>query len=268
MANVGPMLRATLARYGLESLADWVSQRIIDGATPDEIELELYDRPEFKARFPAIFERERNNLPPVSVDEYLAYEQYVSTVSRALGVQVTPDEVHRLLALNISTAEVQERIGMASAAVYFEPQEIRDQLFRLYGVTQGDLARYFMDPKTELPKLQRRFAAAQVAGAAANVGFARQLTQAQAEMLVDHGMDAQSARQGFALLTQSRELFQQADRTEQDIGVDRQLRLLTGDVQAAEEAERRAERRRAVFEAGGGFASGRTGVGGLGSAER
>lgn len=265
---LGPQLTALLNRYGLGSLAGWASEAIVSGLGAEEIEFQLRERPEFKARFPAITAREKAGLPPVSVDEYLAYEQSLSQMGRAFGVTLTKAQTDAALGANVSVAEMQERVGIAATAVYQSPPEVRAALSRLYGIGTGDLVNYWLDPKQTAPVLQRKFVAAQIAAEAERVGFAAQLSAEQAESLGEAGVTADAARGGFGQLVEAAELFEAVDETEQDIGVDDQLSLLTGNVDLARQVERRGERRAARFQEGGGFATGRQGVGGLGSAAR
>lgn len=265
---LGPQLTALLQRYGLQSLTTWASDAIIRGLSAEEIELQIRDRPEFKARFPAIFDREKVGLPALSVDEYLAYEQFASQAASAFGVTLTKQEVDSLLSADVSTAELEDRIGIAAQAVYQEAPEVRDALQRLYGIGAGDLVKYWLDPKKEAPVLQRRFAAASIAGEASRVGFDYQLSAAQAETLFEAGLTADEATGAFGQLIEAEELFQSVDQTEQDIGLDQQLQLISGNQDVASQVERRAQKRVARFQEGGSFASGREGLAGLGSANR
>lgn len=265
--NLGPIMSKMLARYGLTQLGVWLSKRITAGASPEEIELELYDRPEFIRRFPAIRERERAGLPPLSVDEYLSYEASASAAAKSLGVRISQDEINRLLTANVSINElVEDRLSLAARAVHMVPQEFRSELNRLYGIQDGDLIRYWLDPKKEAPELQRRFAAASISEQAQRTGFSDELSAQQAEGLVDRGMSADRAAEAFDMLVRAEELFSATDATEDDITIDDQLALLTGDTKLAEDVERRGERRAARFGEGGDFATGRTGVAGLGKA--
>lgn len=265
---VGPLLSQLLARYGLESLAPWLAERIIKDTSEEQIQLELYDRPEFKARFPAIAAREKAGLPPVSVEEYLAYEGQMSQVSRAYGISLNKDRVDALIGQNVSAAEAEDRIGIAARAVYQTDPTTRAALSRLYGIETGDLIDYWLNPREQMPVLQRKFVTGQIAGEAQRVGYGQQLTAAQAGYLFDQGVTGETATDAFGKLVESETLFQSADITEADIGVDDQLKLIAGDVKVGQEVEKRAGKRVAAFEAGGGFASGKTGLAGLGSANK
>lgn len=265
---IGPQLRATLERYGLQDLAKWLSAQIINGASDAEIELGLREHPVWKQRFWMIEAREKAGMSPISPDEVVAYEAAAFQSAQALGVTVNRQQIGEWIAADKGLPEMQERMGMASAAVYQSSPHTRAALNRLYGVTDSDLADYWLDPKKGAQVLARRFAAAQIAGVAAQVGFDTPLSQTQAEGLFEAGMDPGRAAEGFGQLVEAEELFEAVDDTEQDIDVDTRLELLTGNADVAAEVERRGERRTARFREGGGFAAGREGMTGIGRANR
>jgi hypothetical protein len=260
-------MTSLLERYGLQSLTSWASDAIIRGLSPEEIELQLRDRAEFKSRFPAIEAREKAGLPPLSADEYLSFENTISQMSRVFGMTITKSQTDTMLSNNVSAVEAQDRLTLAARAVFEEPAETRVALDRLYGITTGDLMNYWLDPKKTLPILQRRFAAADIAGSAQAAGYL-QLSAIQAERLYEGGVTEDTARGAFGELVRAEELFESVDQTEQDIGLDQQLELLTGNQELAQQVERRGERRAARFQEGGTFATGRTGLAGLGSANQ
>lgn len=265
---VGPQTQALLSQYGLGSLVGWASSAVINNLSPDEFELELFKRPEFHNRFPAIRAREKANLPALSVDEYLSYESFASQAANAFGVSLSKTEINSMLAADISTAELQDRLGIAAQAVYQTNQIERDELARLYNITSGDLVKYWLDPKKTAPELQKRWAAAQISSEAVRAGFDTQLAYHEAEGLFRSGMDAGQAREAFGELVASEELFESVDETEEDISLRDQLQLITGNVDIAQQVEKRAGKRVARFQEGGSFASGQEGLAGLGSANQ
>jgi hypothetical protein len=265
---LGPQTAALLNQYGLGSLTGWASSVIINNLSPEEFELELFKRPEFHQRFPAIKAREKAGLPPLSVDEYLSYESFASQAANAFGVTLTKDEVSGMLSADISTAELEDRLGIAAQAVYQTNQVVRDELSRLYDIGVGDLVKYWLDPKKEAPLLQRRWAAASISAEAKRAGFRTDLAHHEAEALFAAGMDPAAARESFGELVANEELFESVDETEEDISLRDQLQLITGNQDVAQEVERRAAKRVARFQEGGGFATGQGGLAGLGSANR
>ena len=265
-APVGPLMQKMLARYGLESLAPWLSNHIVSGTPIEEIELGLYARPEFTARFPAIQKRTAAGLPPLSVDEYLAYEAQATTVARAYGVKISQKQIDDLLTGNVSIAETQERLDLASRAALQSDSETRRELNRIYGVTTGDLVNFWLDPKETQVGLQRKFATAHISGEAKRAGFDTDLTRQQLGYLVNRGMTADQSAGAFGQLVEAEELFQSADDIEEDIKIEDQLALIIGDQDLKAEVTKRGEKRFAKFQEGGSFSSGKSGVAGLGSA--
>lgn len=265
-AGVGPLMHRELERYGLASLGDWLSTAIITGMSEEQLQLELYERPEFKQRFPAIEARRRAGLSPVSVDEYLEYEAVSRSAAKALGVDISQEEINNLLTNDVSVAEAQDRLTIAARAVHRADQNTRDELNRLYGISTGDLVRYWLDPKKEAPVLERRFATAMISGEAQRSGFRTELNTDQLDYLYNRGLTGENAADAFGKLVQNQELFEAVDSTEQDMDVDSQLQVLTGDQNLMGQVAKRGEKRAAKFQEGGSFSTGRTGVGGLGSA--
>lgn len=264
--GVGPLMQRELERYGLASLGSWLSNMIITGASEEQLMLELYERPEFKARFPAIDARRKAGLSPISVDEYLEYEAVSKAAAKSLGVDISQDEINQLLVNDISVKEAQDRMAIAARSVYRADAFTRQELNRLYGITTGDLVRYWLDPKKEAPVLERRFATAMISGEARRSGFDQELNTDQLEYLYSRGVTGENSAEAFGKLVASEELFESVDSTEQDIGIDDQLKLLTGDAGIAGEVEKRAQKRVGRFQEGGGFSTGGSGVSGLGSA--
>lgn len=265
MAYLGPMLTQMLRRYGLTDLTSWVSDMIAKGASEEEVQVSIYDQPKFRDRFWMIFQRSKQNHPAISVDEVLEFERTASAAAKSFGIQLSMKEIGNFIVNNVSVAEAQDRIGLASQVVHMSSRDLRAQLERLYGITGPDLTRYWLNPKEQAPVLQRRFVAAQVAEQAQRSGWG-QLTSRQAEDLVQKGADAEAAAKGFGTLVDMSELFEAVDTTEQDVSVEKQLSLITGNREAQKEIETRGEKRAAKFKEAGGFAAGETGFGGLGSA--
>lgn len=266
--TIGPLLQSLLDRYGLSELKDWAAELIITGASEDEIILALYDQPALHKRFPWIKEREAAGLGPMTIEEGLQYEQFARQTAKAYGLTITQDEINRNIAGDVSIKELEEtRLRPASAYLYSFSPVARAQVNTLYGITDEDVMRSFMDPKETTQILSKRLAAGQIAAQGIISGFG-QINAAQAERLVEAGLDEDAAQQGFGQLTQMGELFRATDRTEADIDVDEQLGLLAGEQDTLTEIERRRQRRSGQFQAGGGFATGRKGVAGLGSATR
>lgn len=264
------LIRDTLSQYGLpDSLAAWAWSEIQAGKGNAEILLDLRQRPEFKARFPAIDAREKAGLPPLSPAEYVSYEQTAAQMFRAAGLPEgfydSPDDFTKFLTNDVSVKELSDRVDLARQAAFQAPQEVRDALRRI-GVGDGDMTAYFLDETRAVPLLQRNLAAAGIAGAARRTGVGTSLEQDF--RLADLGVSAEQAQAGFSALGQQRELFTPlAGHAEDAITLDEQLgAAFEGNSDAARKIERRRRSRVAEFQGGGSYAAGARGVSAFGSA--
>jgi hypothetical protein len=154
---------------------------------------------------------------------------------------------------------------MASAAVHTMTPTVRAQVNTLYGITEDDLVRSWLNPKEQAPILRKRLASAQIAAEGLIAGFG-QVAASQAERLYETGYDQDKAREAFAKLVQQRELFAGLQTGEENIDVEGQIGLLAGDQATLTEVTKRAQRRVGRFQEGGGFATSNEGVVGLRSA--
>lgn len=255
---VGPILAQTLNRYGLSSLTQWASEALVKGWSEDQIVLELWERPEFKTRFKGMFLYESNGHGAMSPDEWLSYERTVKSTAATWGMDLTQDEIDNLGGNNVSPAEFSTRAEMWATAVYDTDAETRQSLQDLFGFTTGQLMRYYMDPKAELPKLQQQFRMSEIAGSALRSNYGK-LTADQAKRLADSGLTREQAATSFGQFAAAAQLFSPLDFGEGLIDQDTQVEALAGDAGAQQQIDQRAQRRKAEFEGGGGFAASQTG---------
>ena len=187
------------------------------------------------------------------------------------------DSIAKLIGGEVSRAELRDRATAAYTAVRQGDPGTVAELKNLYGVSEGELAAYYLDPQKALnaigqrltgKDLIRRTQAAQVSAQArqqAGMG----LTAQQAEQLVGQGVNQETARQGFGQLQLEQKLFQPQMRGEEVIGQEEQIAAAFGtSAQAAQRVATRRRRRQAEFEAGGQLAAGQTGVQGLRTAQQ
>lgn len=267
-ASAKALLTRTLGEFGLETLGDWVWSKYLDGMSIDQIFLDMRDRPEYQARFPAIASLAAKGRA-MTESEYIAYEKQATQMMRQAGLPMgfydQPDDFAALIGGEVSVNELQQRLQMAQTAVFSAPEELRDELERLYGVGMGELTAYWLDPDKAQPLLERQFTSSQIAAQSIRTGYG-QLGQGEAERLFEAGVDDAGAQQGFSTLTQLGEVFSALDRGESTIGREtQQAAVFTGDAAATTEIETRQRRRQATFEAGGGYAGSNEGLAGVGS---
>lgn len=257
-------------------LADWAWQQIVNGSTPAQIELQLYDPTSVPGKvvdrlYPELQQRRAAGLPPLSIGDAVTYRNNAIQLMRAAGLPPTfydqPDDLANLAGRDVSLAELKARIDEGVDAAVNAPADVRDQLHNLYGVDTGQLAAYYLDPERALPILHKQFAAAQASAAAGRTGFGA-LDQSEAERLTALGYSPQEVQQMTSGLYAQRELMGVLPgEIGQQIGRDAQLRAVSeGNVAAQEAIERRRAERKAQFAGGGSYGAGREGVAGLGSA--
>ena len=254
-----------LRTYGLSELTDFVGNFIVQQDVIDENVLigQIRQRPEYLERFRANEARRAAGLNVLSEGQYIAmentYRQYLRASGLPTGFYDSNDDFQNLIANDVSPGELAERVNQGYEAIRFADPEVISQMQELYGVGEGELAAYFLDPDRATPVLIQRAQAAQTAAGAAQAGM--QLTTEEAERLAQEGITQQQARAGAAAITQAEELFQPTTG-EQDGAFTReeQLGAVFGtDPAAAQRLRQRQRRRQAAFEGGGGFATGQGG---------
>lgn len=267
-ATAKDQINTLLNQYGLSSLADWAWQRILDGDSPDQVYLKLLDTDAYKARFPGM-ETLREKGRAISENEWISYEKTASQLMKAAGLPAgfydQPSDFGRFITNDISVAELQQRIQQAEQAAQSTAGEIRSQLQELYGLDSGSLTAYFLDPDKAEPLLKQQFTSAQVGAQAKTSGYG-QLTTGEAERVTGALGDqpAAVAGQRFGALASQRELFSPLDQGEDEITRGTQLAAAFEDSAPAQsEIERRANRRKAQFSGGGGFAASQSGFSGV-----
>ncbi|MGA1038325.1 MAG: hypothetical protein ACO3VQ_11000, partial [Ilumatobacteraceae bacterium] len=201
-----------LRMYGLEELTTFVGNIITQSDVVDTNVLlgEIRQQPQYQQRFAANEARRRAGLNVLSEQQYLALENTYRQYMRASGLPAnfydSNEDFQNLIANDVSPGEFAERVNQGYEAVRFADPTVIAQMQELYGVSEGDLAAYFLDPEKATPVLLQRAQAAQTAAGAAQAGM--QLTTEEAERLAQEGITQQQARAGAAAITQAEELFQ------------------------------------------------------------
>lgn len=235
----------------------------------------------YKDRFAGNDIRIQNGLTPLKPSDYIAREQAftqrLADNGMPPGFYDTPADLNKLIGTGMSPIEFNNRIQEGYKAALSADNATKTALKNLYGITDSDLAAYYLDPEKATPlvaakeKNATRFAqqigAAQIA-AQAQTQAGMGLTSAEAENLAIRGVTAATARQGFGEIAQQQELFattageQAAGETA--ISQQEQIGGTFGTNAAAQQRiATRRRRRQAAFESGGGFATTQRGVTGL-----
>ncbi|CAB4155903.1 hypothetical protein UFOVP668_24 [uncultured Caudovirales phage] len=224
----------------------------------DDVGILLSESKYLKERFSANETRKKNNLPPLPLTQILELENSYTTVLQAAGFPPgfyddPATDFQGFIARNTSPAEINRRVNEGYAAVKNADPEVIKQFKELYGITEGELAAYFLDPTRQEASITKSMESAQIA-AEGRRAAGIQLGVGQAEELQQAGVTSATARQGFANIAAQQELFNPL-QGEQAISQAEQVGGTFGtNTAAAQRIAQRKRQRSAEFEAGGGFA--------------
>lgn len=201
--NAYEYLRRIFESYGLGTLAPKILEYVQKGYDTDTIALMLQDTSEYKTRFKANDARRSKGISVLSPGEYIAlerqYRQLLSTAGLPEGFFDQNDDFTNWIGGDVSPAEVQERVGMASQALYSsDPYYIQN--LRSYGLGDGDMVAYMLDSKRALPLLQKTVRAAQIGAEASRNSLG--LDKARAEMFADLGVTQDQARGAYQTISE------------------------------------------------------------------
>ena len=254
-------IKAVLSTYGLESLADvlWgnYTSGLVDINNEQALVYSIRDTDQYKTRFAGNAARTRKGLAELSPGEYIgledSYRQVMQSNGLPPGFYDQNDDFSKLIEGDVSPSELQDRVQQGYAVVAQSDPEVKRQMQTLYGVTEGQLAAYFIDPERTAPLLKQQARAAQIAARSLEQGGI-QLTGQFAENLAARGITEQQARAGFAevgALGELRQTFagETALSSEQLAGG-----AFGIDVAAQQELERKRRLRTGEFAGGGSFA--------------
>ena len=251
--NAIAIVQSLLNQYGLSSLYNTIVGYIQQGYDADTVMVLIRTTPEYKKRFPAM-EALAQKGRAISEAEYINYEQTASGLERRYGLPtgMLMGNVTKLLTNEVSATELNDRVLLASSASIQAPTELKQQFQQYYGIDQGGLTAYFLDPDVATPLLEKRYASALIGREAAAQGIG--LDVYGAENLQGLGITQEQARTGFGEVAGARELTTGRGETVT------QGELIAGTLGQDEAARQRIERTRqsraARFQGGGGFATG------------
>ena len=215
---------------------------------------------QYQTRFRGMAERQARGLSAISEAEYLALERDYRNIMRNAGLPSgfydTPDDYVSFIANDISAAELSARVNDGYRAVRDSDPTVLQTMRQFYGLTDGEIASYFLDPERALPVIEQQVATAQLGGAASRQGFENVVERTAFERMQRAGVDVAQAEQAFGFLAGARELLTPLDRGEQALDVTETAMGLVGQSPEALQRIRSQQRRRvARFEGGGQFAT-------------
>lgn len=255
-------MASVLATYGLGDLADFVYTEIIAKEevninNPDAIIFAIREQPAYKKRFAGNAARLKAGLAELDPASYIGLENQFRQTLQSNGLPANfydqPDDFQAFIEGDVSPSELNERVQQGYRAVADADPEVRRQMQNLYGVSEGQLAAYFLDPKRTAPLLSRQAQAANIAARGFEQGGI-QLSGQFAEDLARRGISEQQARAGFAEVGGLGEL-RQTFAGETDLSGEQLAGAAFGiDVAAQQELERKRRLRTGEFAGGGSFA--------------
>jgi len=219
MQDAFAMLKDLFIQYNLEELLPAINELMVSGVGPAAATLALKTDPKYNKdaagnaigyarRFAGNEMRRKQGLNVLSEAEYLALENSYSETLTSFGLldyfgpkgAERTQKMAEVIGANISAVEFSERVQTASNRVINTDKATRDSFKLIYGITDADLTRYFLDPKNNVNVLKEKVATAEIYGAAVAQGLAGSV-EVSTE-LAKFGVDKQLARQGYSVIAE------------------------------------------------------------------
>ena len=263
--NAWASIAAQLHVYGLDSLLEWARTEIVAGVPPEQFQLDLRQQQAFKQRFWVMEELQRQNRPPMSVDQVLEYEDQWVGIASAGGLPDsfnTREYAQKAIAGGNSIGEMADRVNKGFVQVSMNPS-VRAAFNEFYP-HDGLLAAVFIDDAISEPELEQMVTSAQIATEGRQQGFA--IDRTTATRLAALGITHQMADQAFDTLDKSRGLFTETVSESRDLQAEQEgLNAALGlDATSTRDVNRRAQERQAVYAGNEQAATEREGIVGLG----
>lgn len=269
--SASDIINDQLAQWGLASLSGAVSGYVTQGLSADQALLQLRQTDEYKQRFAGNTILAANGQATLSEAYYLSKEDSLREQFRLAGFPQgfydQPSDFAKAIGNSIGAQELSNRLAAAKAVVTDGAntgvlQYAKDN----FGLGDGDLLAYFIDPDRAAPVLTKLAQASQIGADAARTGFGP-ISGATANRLADQGVSDAQAQQGFG---QAAGLLGLTGDTGDSKGLTRDdltSAILDNNAAAQKLVTQKQDERKAAFQAGGSFATGKQGVAGLGTAD-
>ena len=201
------------SKYGLGSLVEPLKNLITDPGVGDaEFTIRLRETPAYQKRFAANAERIKKGLTALDEGDYLSLEDQYQNVMRNYGLPASyytkgdlgrQESFEKLIANDVSNAELEDRIMTAQDRVLKANPEVLNALKTFYGssINNGDILAYTLDPVNALKDIQRKVTAAEIGGAQLGAGLAA--TVANAESLAAAGVTGQRYQQAASTIAEA-----------------------------------------------------------------
>jgi len=146
-------LVAMFDSYNLGNLAKFIDERIMNDVSEDMLMLEIYERPEYKTRFPGMAEL-RKAGKAISEAAYMGIEKQMEQTARFFdlpkGFYDGPEDFGNLIGKQVSAKEFQDRLQVGQDLARTLNPYVKEALSSLYGVGEGALTAYVLDPDKAL----------------------------------------------------------------------------------------------------------------------
>ena len=145
------ILAGMMEEFGLpSSLTDLLNAELVRGESPTALAMRIRTTDEYKDRFPGMVLRRDLKLPAITEAEYLDLESQYRSIMRAANLPPTfhdaPEDFTTLIAGDVTGQELQQRVALAESARETANQDIITELQDNYGLTEGDITAYYLDP--------------------------------------------------------------------------------------------------------------------------
>jgi hypothetical protein len=263
-----------LTQAGLNTLANDAYTKLKAGVPAAQIINDIRASDTYAQRFPGMAALASKGQRITEAD-YINKEQADIALLKQYNIPAgtfdTTAYLGKLIANNVTNADLQARLQAAQDSVNSLDPNILKYAKDTYGLDSGSLAAWALDPTASLPVIQQQAKAMQIGGAAVQAGYAGtgpngEITTDQATQLANANVTQAQALQGFTNLGQMGQYQTQlpGDTTQaltsQQL-INAQFGLNAADTTALNKAK---AQKLATFQQGGNYAASNTGVTGLG----
>jgi hypothetical protein len=198
--DVMDTMRAKFKDYGLEALIPTIEKLAIEGAAESTIFLTLRESDAYKQRFAANEDRKKAGLAVLDPKTYLAVEDGYRQTLRSYGLTQFDNDayVRQFIANDVSPTELSNRVSAAVLRVQNASPDVIKTLTSYYGIPQGDLVAYILDPKEQYVNIERKITASEIGTQASRQGL--QSISAVSEALAAQGVTQAAAQKGYATI--------------------------------------------------------------------
>lgn len=256
------------------SMVDDLLQAQHDGLIDGDSQIEDYiavgvNNKDFQARFPAIVNQWKKlqagdlSVQLMTPNQVRDYEKQLKNAADDYGLSgwvSNPQQIATLIDNDVDATEAVDRINQAGYAASAAPPAFREAFLKRYGLTEGNLVGFFLDPDKEEGEIKKAIGQGQIVAAAIQNGFAN--NWGTGEKLWDRGVSGDQAMSGFARAALARNLGGGLGQT---ITEDTMINSEFGDAAAVQQLQSVTAQRTGRFNTSGGAAESSKGVTGLSS---